>query len=99
LATFRARKRRAFPNAFAATLEGDSLTYGELEARTSALVDALVSAGVKRGDRVVWQAEVSLEPIPLFFATARIGAMFVPINPKYTPEESAKIIGHADFRK
>jgi fatty-acyl-CoA synthase len=85
-----------FPNALAATLEGSSMTYGELEARTGDLVEALVSAGVKRGDRVVWQAEVSLEPIPLFFATARIGAMFVPINPKYTPEESAKIIGHAD---
>jgi len=85
-----------FPNALAATLEGEELSYGELERRSNELVQALLSAGVKRGDRVVWQAEVSLEPIPLFFATAKMGATFVPINPRYTEEERIKIIAHAD---
>lgn len=85
-----------FPNAVAASLEGTELTYGELERRSNELVQALLSAGVRRGDRVVWQAEVSLEPIPLFFATAKMGATFVPINPRYTEEERIKIIGHAD---
>jgi acyl-CoA synthetase (AMP-forming)/AMP-acid ligase II len=84
------------PNAVAASLEGDLVTYAELERRTQDLTDALLSAGVRRGDRVVWQAETSLEPLPLFFATARIGAVFVPINPRYTSEEAAKIIAHAD---
>ena len=36
--------------------------------------------------------------LPLYFATARLGAMFVPINPRYTSEEATRVIGHADPR-
>ena len=86
------------PRAVAAWLDGEELTYAELEARTQALVPALASAGLRRGDRVVWQAEVSLEVIPLYFATARLGATFVPLNPRYTAEEAERIIAHADPR-
>lgn len=86
------------PDAVAAWLDGASLTYAELAAQTDALVPALAAAGVKRGDRVVWQAEVSLEAIPLYFATARLGAVFVPINPRYTSAEAMRIIDHADPR-
>ena len=86
------------PDAVAAWLDGTALTYAELAAQTEALVPALAAAGLQRGDRVVWQAEVSLEVISLYFATAQAGAMFVPINPRYTSEEAARIIAHADPR-
>lgn len=85
-------------HAVAAWLDGEELTYAELEARTSELVPALAATGVKRGDRIVWQAEVSLEVIALYFAAARLGAVFVPLNPRYTSEEAARIIAHADPR-
>ena len=84
------------PDAVAASLDGTLLTYRELAAQTADHVDALRSAGLGRGDRLVWQAEVSLEALPLFFATARLGAVFVPINPRYSAEESARVIAHAD---
>jgi fatty-acyl-CoA synthase len=84
------------PDATAAWLDAEALTYAALEARTAELVLALAAAGLRRGDRVVWQAEVSLDAIPLYFATARLGAVFVPINPRYTAEEAARIIAHAD---
>ena len=86
------------PRAVAAWLDGEALTYGELEARTQALVPALAAAGVRRSERIVWQAEVSLAAIPLYFAAARLGAVFVPINPRYTSEEAERIIAHADPR-
>ena len=86
------------PNAVAAWLDGEELTYAALETRTQALVPALAAAGVKRGDRIAWQAEVSLEVIALYFAAARLGATFVPLNPRYTAEETARIIAHADPR-
>jgi acyl-CoA synthetase (AMP-forming)/AMP-acid ligase II len=86
------------PDAVAAWLDGEQLTYAELEAATRALVPALAAAGLRRGDRVVWQAEVSLEVIPLYFATARLGAVFVPINPRYTSEEAEQVIAHANPR-
>lgn len=84
------------PNAVAASLDGELLSYAELEGKTQDLANALLRAGVRRGDRVVWQAETSLEPLPLYFATARIGAVFVPLNPRYTAEESERVIAHAD---
>jgi acyl-CoA synthetase (AMP-forming)/AMP-acid ligase II len=86
------------PNAVAGWLDGESVTYGELERKTADLVEALRGAGLRRGDRVVWQAEVSLDALPLYFATARLGAMFVPINPRYTSEEATRVIAHADPR-
>lgn len=84
------------PDATAAWLDGDGLSYAQLESQTQALVPALAAAGLRRGERVVWQAEVSLEAIPLYFATARLGAVFVPINPRYTSDEARRIIDHAD---
>lgn len=87
--------RRA-PHAIAASLDGELLTFAQLEASTAALTSALRASGVRRGERVIWQAETSLDALALYFATARIGAMFVPINPRFTSEEAERIIGHAD---
>lgn len=84
------------PGAVAASLDGELVTYEQLERQTSDLVEALRSAGLRRSDRVVWQADVSLEAIPLYFATARIGAVFVPINPRLTSAEAQGILAHAD---
>ncbi len=89
--------RRA-PDAVAASLDGQLLTYGQLEARTADMAAALRASGVRRGERVIWQAETSLDALSLYFATARIGAMFVPINPRFTSEEAERIVGHAEPR-
>lgn len=88
-----ARRR---PNAVAAWLEGQELTFAQVARQTDELAEAMTCAGVKRGDRVVWQAETCLEAIPMFFATARLGVTFVPINPRYTSDETEWVINHAD---
>ncbi len=87
--------RRA-PNAVAASLDGELLTYAQLENRTAAVASGLRASGVRRGERVIWQAETCFDALAMYFATARIGAMFVPINPRFTSEEAQRIIGHAD---
>jgi acyl-CoA synthetase (AMP-forming)/AMP-acid ligase II len=87
--------RRA-PRAVAASLDGELLTYAQLETLTADLTAALRASGVRRGERVIWQAETCFDALGLYFATARIGAMFVPINPRFTSEEAGRIIGHAD---
>ena len=59
----------------------ERLTYGEFDARTSRLARALVEqAGVRRGDRVAALLLNSVEFMELLFATAKIGAIFAPIN-------------------
>ncbi|RYD95024.1 MAG: long-chain fatty acid--CoA ligase, partial [Sphingomonadales bacterium] len=90
-----AAARRA-PQSVAASLDGELLTFAQLEMQTAELASALRASGVRRGERVIWQAETSFEALSLYFATARIGAMFVPINPRFTSEEARRIISHAD---
>ncbi|MDR2448995.1 MAG: AMP-binding protein [Prevotellaceae bacterium] len=58
-------------------------TYKELWAQTTELAKGLMGYGVKRGDRVgIWAAN-RYEWVLVQYATARIGAIMVNINPAY----------------
>ncbi|MFT3852903.1 MAG: long-chain fatty acid--CoA ligase [Ilumatobacteraceae bacterium] len=56
------------------------LTYADLEARTNQVARALLTLGVRRGDRVGMLMLNSVEFMELVFATAKLGAIAVPIN-------------------
>ena len=47
----------------------------------------LVALGIGKGDRLAVQADKSLAQAFLYLATLRIGAVYVPLNPAYGPEE------------
>ena len=66
---------------------GETVTYAELSQRVSAMAGALAEAGVTPGDRVTMQAEKSVEGLALYLATLKVGAVFNPLNPAYTPAE------------
>jgi malonyl-CoA/methylmalonyl-CoA synthetase len=51
------------------------------------LAGALQAAGAKPGDRIAVQVEKSVEAIALFFACARAGLVFLPLNTAYTANE------------
>ncbi len=57
-----------------------SITYRELEQRVEALSRGMQAQGVKKGDRVVTALANWHEAIIVFFATVRLGAVFVPCN-------------------
>lgn len=78
------------------TLDGTRITYGDLVARTGRMANALVSMGVKPGDRVAVQVDKSVEAIVLYLATARAGAVFLPLNTGYTAAEIAYFLGDAE---
>ncbi len=78
------------------TPAGDRFTYGDLIARTGQMANALTALGVKPGDRVAVQVEKSLEAIILYLASARAGAVFLPLNTAYTAAEVAYFIGDAE---
>ncbi|WP_163512168.1 class I adenylate-forming enzyme family protein [Fodinicola acaciae] len=67
--------------------KGRTVTYSEFSRFVDEATSALVAAGVQPGDRV----GVLLPNIPLFpvltFALARVGAICVPINTRYTSTE------------
>jgi fatty-acyl-CoA synthase len=67
--------------------QGVRLTYGELWEATGRLARGLVAFGVKRGDRVGIWAPNRFEWVVIQYATARVGAILVNINPAYKTSE------------
>jgi fatty-acyl-CoA synthase len=66
---------------------GRSLTYGELNDRVNSLAQSLATMGVAKGDRVAYLGENHPSFIEVFFATAQLGALFVPLNTRLAPPE------------
>jgi fatty-acyl-CoA synthase len=67
--------------------QGYRATYLELWDQTTALARALIASGVQAGDRVgIWSPN-RFEWVVTQFATARIGAILVNINPGYKTSE------------
>lgn len=71
------------------------ITYRELNERTNRLADALRQRGVQRGDRVCILSTNSAEFLEALFATAKVGAIFVPINFRLAGPEVAYVLGNA----
>lgn len=62
-------------------------TYSELNAEIDCLARALMAAGIRRGDRVgIWSPNCPEWTI-LQYATAKIGAILVTVNPAYRTRE------------
>lgn len=71
---------------------GEVTTYAEADRRSNQIANALVTLGIRRGDRVaVMLPNRILYPL-LFLALAKIGAIHVPVNTRYTPREIAYVI-------
>jgi acyl-CoA synthetase (AMP-forming)/AMP-acid ligase II len=86
---------RYTPQRLAATLGDDDVTFGELDDRADRTAHVLDGMGVRHGDRVAWWGDTSLDALPLFFALARLGAVFAPVNARLGPDEAATVIGYA----
>ena len=67
--------------------ERKTLSYYDLDREVDALASGLLALGLEKGDRIgIWSPN-RLEWILTQFATARIGAVLVNINPAYRPAE------------
>lgn len=70
-------------------------TYKEFWDQTTEIAKALLANNVKKGDRVgIWAAN-RYEWVIVQYATARIGAIMVNINPAYRPVELKFVLKHA----
>ena len=63
------------------------ISYADLNARVNRLANGLLSIGVKRGDAVALSVGNRIEHLEIIFATAKIGAILVNINPAYRAQE------------
>lgn len=75
------------PQQIAIRFLGRTLNYAEFDALVNQTARLLLASGIGRGDAVAILAVNSPEYAAAFFACARIGAVLVPVNLLFTPEE------------
>ncbi|HEX3335009.1 MAG TPA: AMP-binding protein [Jatrophihabitans sp.] len=73
------------------------MTYSELDAGVDELARALLSRGVAQGERVGIWAPNCAEWFLIQYATARIGAILVNINPSYRTHELEYVLRQASI--
>lgn len=84
------------PDRAAVRFEGRSWTYAELEAEVDRWAAALVAHGIMPGDRVAMLSTPRPEFFFSFLATVSIGAVWLGLNPRYTPAELARTLADAE---
>jgi fatty-acyl-CoA synthase len=74
---------------------GRRLTYAELDVAVDEVARGLLARGIAKGDRVGIWAPNCLEWFLIQYATARIGAILVNINPSYRTHELEYVLRQA----
>ncbi len=92
LASFLATHARATPDRDAVICGPERLTFGQLDATTDRLANALRSEGVGVGDRVAIQLQNTVEFVRAFLAITKAGGIAVPVNTRLAPAEIAYIL-------
>ncbi|MEE8174875.1 MAG: AMP-binding protein, partial [Dehalococcoidia bacterium] len=76
--------------------EGKRYTFADLNERVNRLANALMRLGVKKGERVA-TLQVNCNQIPeIYYATAKVGAIFVPLNFRAKEEELSYMLAHSE---
>jgi fatty-acyl-CoA synthase len=77
---------------------GRRWTYAEFDADVSALALGLLAGGIQAGDRIGIWAPNCPEWTLLQYATAKVGAVLVNVNPAYRSHELAYVLGQSGMR-
>jgi len=76
--------------------EGNSFTFAQLNERSNRLANALKDLGVNPGDRVAMLDVNCNQHIETYFAAAKLGAIFVPINFRAKADEILHMLKTAE---
>ncbi|MBF8299405.1 MAG: Long-chain-fatty-acid--CoA ligase FadD13 [Dehalococcoidia bacterium] len=77
------------PDRIAIVFEGHRYSYAEVADRSNRLANALLTLGVHKGDRVSFIDVNSNQCMESYFACAKMGAIYVPLNFRARAEEFA----------
>lgn len=80
------------PHAIAAEMEGETLTYEELNARANALACYLMEKGVRRHSIIGLMMNHSLDVLVGILGILKAGAVYVPIDADYPSERIIYIV-------
>jgi fatty-acyl-CoA synthase len=84
------------PGAPFVSLADRRCTYAQVDAQAEALAAALAELGIEAGDRVALTLPNWPEFVVALFAAAKLGAMIVPLNPRFTPPELQYMLRHSE---
>lgn len=90
------RSAARYPNKTALVGTDRSFTYRELDAAVDRTAAALHRRGLRHGDRLTILSRNNWQFVVTAYATARLGALLVPINFMLTADEIAYILDHSD---
>lgn len=76
--------------------DGARISHAAFLARAAQIAHALVALGVRPGDRVAVQVGKSADALALYAACVSAGAVFLPLNTAYLPEEVAYFTGDSE---
>ncbi len=76
----------------------ESISYGQLIARSEQLAARLYDSGVRRGDRVGILLKRSIDLIPALLAVWRLGGLYVPLDPAFPRQRLAFMLADAGVR-
>jgi len=68
-------------------LTGDTLSYDEFLQQTAKCANALRSAGIAKGDRIIAQVDKSVSALVLYAGCVQAGVVYLPLNTAYTVNE------------
>jgi len=86
------RSATNFPQKAAARDRFREITYGELNARVNQLANGLLSLGIRKGDDVAILVGNRIEHLEILFATAKIGALAIPLDIKWKALELGSVL-------
>jgi fatty-acyl-CoA synthase len=86
------------PDKTAIVFEDAPVTYGQLDAGINRCAHMLQAKGLKKGDRVCVLMLNCIEFLEIYFATARLGGVFVPLNWRLLGPELAYQINDCEAR-
>jgi fatty-acyl-CoA synthase len=92
IGSWAARRARMNPATVALATDDESLTYAELADRVQATACHLRELGVAAGERVAYLGPNSIDTFVCFFATARLGGVFVSLNTRLAAPEIAYML-------
>ena len=86
------------PEKIAYHFMGQDTSYAEFDASVSKFASALQDLGVEKGDHVAFLLGNTPHFLISLYATMRLGATAIPVNPIYTPDEISYIIHNSDAK-
>ncbi|HEY3777866.1 MAG TPA: malonyl-CoA synthase [Rhizomicrobium sp.] len=75
---------------------GKTLSYADMLVCTARFARGLWQIGVRPGDRVAAQVEKGADALFFYLACLRAGAVYLPLNPAYTPAETEYFLRDAE---